>query len=154
MGRYGSKDPCVFECFLPCPRWGVPWTELSGDFAEAVNGEPALCVCVCGRSVRSGVGVGREKFCRLEVLVFAWADAAYKGRGGAGAFCSAGARCLATVKGPASSSGEEAILWTGRRGIVDVDAGIAGEKLPGARVGCPGVCDMARGLCNGPRAFA
>lgn len=40
------------------------------------------------------------------MLEFAFADAAYRGRGSAGAFCTTGVRCLGIVNG-ADSSDEE-----------------------------------------------
>lgn len=69
VGRYGSKDPWVCDCFLVCPLTG------KSIFVEMVKGDTSLSGVLLG-SVRTGVIVGREKFWRLEVLELAFADAA------------------------------------------------------------------------------
>lgn len=85
------------EFFLPCPR-----TEpLSGVRADDAG------PMAKGRSVRNGVGVGREKLGRLVVLEFARAGDTYSGRGDDVAFCCCkAARCLATLRCLGSSSEE------------------------------------------------
>lgn len=69
VGRVGSKEPCVCECFLVCPLAG------KSVLAEMVNGDTSLNRLLPS-SLRTGVIVGREKFCRLEVLELGFADAA------------------------------------------------------------------------------
>ena len=68
VGRYGSKEPCVCECFLACPLTG------ESIFVLIVNGDTSLSVEELS-SARTGVAVGREKFWRLEELLFAFAFA-------------------------------------------------------------------------------
>jgi len=69
------------------------------------------------------------------------ADAAYRGRGGWGAFCTAGDLCLGIVKGLESSDEEDSTRRSAGR--EDVGCDTMGEKLPGALVvGVPAICDM------------
>lgn len=140
VGRYGSKEPCVCECFLACPLTG------ESIFVLMVSGDTSLSAEELG-SVRTGVIVGREKFWRLEELLFAFAFAKReRGGGGRGAFCTTGVRCLGTVKGRDSSDEEDSTRRNnGRWEVVLCDT--TGEKLPGAllAVGVPVVCDMVVG---------
>lgn len=104
-----------------------------------------------GRSVRNGAGVGREKLGRLVVLELAGAGEAYSARGE-----TAAPRCLTTLKcaGLSASSSDEFSAWGICLRWATEDDGncTTGEKLPGARVGVPDVCDMVGGLCTEHRA--
>jgi hypothetical protein len=106
VGRYGSNEPWVCECFLACPLTG------KSVFVLMVNGDTSLkSEELC--SLRTGVMVGREKFWRLEVLLFAFAFAKRgRGGGGRGAFCTTGVRCLGTAKGRDSSDEEDSTRRT------------------------------------------
>lgn len=63
VGRYGSNEPCVCECFLPCPLGESVLCPLAGEsvFVLMVNGDTSL-FSEALISLRTGVMVGREKF--------------------------------------------------------------------------------------------
>lgn len=127
VGRYGSKDPCVCECFLPCPRLKSPVAELGA----MLRGDPFLDGSARLMAVFK---VGREKFCRLLVLELE-GEEEYSGRGGRGAGTCCGpagvGRDLLRVRGSSSSSELDSTRRKAGRELVG--CATMGEKLPGAR---------------------
>jgi hypothetical protein len=153
VGRCGSNEPCVCECFLLCPRWKSLELCFSGE--GRVTGDALLN----GRSERVWTVVGREKLVRLLELELAcgWAYRGRGGGGGVGAFCReiprpaaavVEGRGLLMVRGvwllSSSSSEEDSTLRRPGRELVDCAVVTIGEKLPGALdCGVPVGCDMA-----------
>jgi len=79
------------------------------SFVLMVNGDTSLIKDCELESWRTGVIVGREKFWRLEELLFAFGFAK-NGRGGA--FCATGVRCLGIVNGIESSDEDDSTRRT------------------------------------------